>query len=87
MIQKVPLASLEQETRILVPWMASNATAILFHQKKKRDCKSLLMISMEVSFLLSAFLGAVHHCTIEPLLNACVQNINLQQAKYLLLYV
>lgn len=39
MIQKVPLASLEQETRILVPWMASNATAILFHQKKKKTAK------------------------------------------------
>lgn len=87
MIQKVPLASLEQETRILVPWMASNATAILFHQKKKKLQKSSNDINGSYSFLLSAFLGAVHHCTIEPLLNACVQNINLQQAKYLLLYV
>lgn len=58
-----------------------------FTKKKKRLQKSSNDINGSYSFLLSAFLGAVHHCTIEPLLNACVQNINLQQAKYLLLYV
>lgn len=49
MVQRLPLAPLGQENRILDFWMASNATAILFSPKK--ECKSLLMISMEVTVL------------------------------------